>query len=69
MRKCGCPLAEILQAGQWKSAAFMTYLDDSALDKVRLFAHGDNTSRHECCNLQDLALAAAIESEEEEFID
>jgi hypothetical protein len=28
MRKSGCKLAEILNAGQWKSAAFLKYLDE-----------------------------------------
>ena len=34
MRKCGCTLAEILRAGQWRSAAFTSHLDEAALDKV-----------------------------------
>ena len=33
MRKAGCSLAEILKAGQWRSAAFMHYLDEAELDK------------------------------------
>ena len=28
MRRCGCTLAEILRAGQWRSAAFLRYLDE-----------------------------------------
>ena len=50
MRKCGCTLAEILRAGQWKSAAFLAYIDEADLGK-------------------DVALAVAIESEDEEWID
>lgn len=34
MRKSGCTLAEILKAGQWRSAAFMSYLDEAAMDKA-----------------------------------
>jgi len=33
MRKSGCSLAAILAAGQWKSSAFMKYLDESTLEK------------------------------------
>ena len=39
MKKCGSTLAEILLAGQWRSAAFMTYLDEAALDKVCAHLH------------------------------
>ena len=70
MRKCGCTLSEILQAGQWKSAAFMTYIDDGALEKVATPAF--QASGAACAPNyfhQDLALAVAIESDEEEFID
>ena len=34
MRKCGCTLAQIMRAGQWKSAAFMTYLNEMEIDKA-----------------------------------
>lgn len=34
MRKSGCSLAEVLRAGQWRSAAFMKYLDEADLEKV-----------------------------------
>jgi len=34
LRKRGCALSEILRAGQWKSSAFMTYLDEAALDQA-----------------------------------
>ena len=36
MRRSGCTLAEILRAGQWRSAAFMAYLDAAGLDKVSI---------------------------------
>ena len=50
MRLAGCPLSDILAAGQWRSSAFMRYLDEADLEK-------------------DVALAAAIHSEDEEWID
>ena len=34
--RSGATLAEILTAGQWKSAAFLRYLDEAELEKVRL---------------------------------
>ena len=34
VRKSGCTLAQIMRAGQWKSGAFMTYLNELELDKV-----------------------------------
>lgn len=43
MRKHGCTLAEILRAGQWKSAAFMTYLDEACMDKAK------HVMRHQFC--------------------
>ena len=33
--RSGATLAEILLAGQWKSAAFLRYLDEAELEKVR----------------------------------
>lgn len=50
LRRCGAPLAEILRAGQWKSAAFMSYLDEADLEK-------------------DLVFEAAVQSDEELFVD
>ena len=47
MRKAGCTLAEILRAGQWRSAAFMTYMDQAGIDKVSLSA----ISLSNCCNM------------------
>ena len=38
MRKSGCTLAQILNAGQWKSAAFMKYIDEVGLCSTQLFA-------------------------------
>jgi len=34
LRKSGAPLSEILKAGQWRSAAFMSYLDTDELNKA-----------------------------------
>ena len=34
MRKLGCTLPEILKAGQWRSASFMSYIDEAGLDRV-----------------------------------
>jgi len=34
LRQCGASLAEILLAGQWKSAAFLKYLDEAELEKA-----------------------------------
>ena len=68
MRKSGSTLAETLHAGQWKSAAFLSYIDEMGLEWVGML----------CCArcrlallfaLQDLAFAAAVESDEEVFID
>ena len=33
MRLCGHPLAEILAAGQWKSASFIKYVKEAELEK------------------------------------
>ena len=38
MRESGCTLAEILAAGQWKSSAFLSYLDEADLEKDVAFA-------------------------------
>ena len=37
MRRSGCSLAAILAAGQWKSSAFLRYLDESNLEKEVAF--------------------------------
>ena len=50
MRRCGADLAVILSAGQWKSAAFLNYLNLVDLEA-------------------DTALAAAIDSDDEEWVD
>lgn len=34
LSECGTPLALILRAGQWRSAAFAKYLDEAELEKV-----------------------------------
>ena len=39
--RSGATLAEILTAGQWKSAAFLRYLDEAELEKVRFLFSSD----------------------------
>ena len=34
----GCPLGEILMAGEWRSAAFARYVDEEAVDAAQLLA-------------------------------
>ena len=38
MRLSGCTLQEILAAGQWRSSAFIKYLNEAELDKDLAFA-------------------------------
>ena len=42
LQKDGCSLAVILKAGQWRSAAFVRYIDEAELQKVvsRACLHG-----------------------------
>ena len=58
-------MAEILRAGQWRSAAFLAYLDEAALDKARCLQLG-HTVAYLCCHasFQDLAFDVATQSEE-----
>ena len=37
MRKSGCTLAQILNAGQWKSTAFLAYINEAELEKDTAF--------------------------------
>jgi hypothetical protein len=37
MRRSGHTLAQILKAGQWRSAAFLDYLDQSGLEQDLVF--------------------------------
>ena len=71
MGKEGCSLAELLRAGQWRSAAFMAYLDSEAVNQVTV------TYRTGCaCNFRasvmlvrcNIAFAVAI-NQDEEWID
>ena len=39
MRRSGCTLAQILRAGQWRSASFMHYLNEVELEKAGSFRH------------------------------
>ena len=34
----GCPLGEILLAGEWRSAAFARYVDEAVVDAAQLRA-------------------------------
>ena len=36
MASQGCSLGEILTAGEWKSKAFLNYVDESTIDSARL---------------------------------
>jgi hypothetical protein len=38
LRRCGSSLADILKAGQWKSAAFLNYIDEMALQEDLAYA-------------------------------
>ena len=40
MRTSGCTLAAILMAGQWRSAAFLAYINQIGLDRVRTASVG-----------------------------
>ena len=63
----GGTLAQVLAAGQWKSAAFMSYIKEAELERVSLLV--------DLCiawcihallqHLQDVAMEVAIESEDE----
>ena len=66
MRKSGCSLAEILKAGQWRSAAFMKYMDEAGIDKAGLFSKQvPALLPHACVFAQDMAFELAMQSEEE----
>ena len=67
MRQSGAPLAEILKAGQWKSAAFLNYLDEAG---GALLLGGICAPCVSQANMEkELAYAVAIESDVEEWID
>ena len=68
MRASGCPLADILRAGQWKSAAFLRYVNEAMFLCLK----------RSCTSLafvlqaeleKDVAYYCAVESEDEEWID
>ncbi len=71
MRKSECTLAQILHVGQWKSSAFLRYIDEAACHWKRCHVQRTIGLRlPHACLLQDVALAVAIESDgEEEWID
>ena len=71
LRKSGAPLNEIVQAGQWRSAAFMMYMDKPALDKA-CSAHASIDDAHtmRAFVLQETVFLVATQKEEiEERID
>lgn len=70
MQKDGCSLATILRAGQWRSAAFMKYLDEAELEKVRLVC-GFFSSFSLATSLlaQDVLLELGVDSDGEEWVD
>ena len=39
MAASGDTLASILQAGEWKSSAFLNYISESEVDRVRMLDH------------------------------
>ena len=68
MRAAGSPLAEILQAGQWKSAAFLRYVNEVASQcqaaqpmPMPTFVQAELE--------KEVAYYCAVESEDEEWID
>ena len=65
MRKSGCTLAEILRAGQWKSAAFMSYLDEAAMDKVSCSTPSRIMVLHCFAFAQEMAFEVAVQSDAE----
>jgi hypothetical protein len=68
LRRSGATLATILKAGQWKSAAFLNYVNEAQLEEamhVPLTAYVGL----EPCACQDTAFAVVIESDTEEWID
>ena len=68
MRASGRPLADILHAGQWKSTAFLRYVDEAAALQgllLRSVFHFAPQAQLE----KDVAYHVAVDSEEEEWID
>ena len=68
MRKSGCTLAEILKAGQWRSAAFASYIDEAELNKVVRHVMWTPSVRRVLPSAQDLAFEVAL-NEDEEWVD
>ena len=62
MRQSGSSLAQILEAGQWQSAAFMTYMDEVKLQKVAVSFCPFWKSAY-LCMLKDVAFAVALDSD------
>ena len=67
MRESGCSLAEILLAGQWQSAAFATYMDEVALQKVHnIVLHN---AQRIIFFMQDVAFNVAVDCDDGEESD
>ena len=69
MQKDGCNLATILRAGQWRSSAFMKYLDEAELEKVIRVSVSRILALPSCTRLQDVLLELGVDSDNEEWVD
>ena len=68
LRLSGSTLAEILQAGQWKSAAFLRYVNEVAGQRMQ--QSPPRAPAFPQAELEkEVAYHAAVESEDEEWID
>ena len=68
MQKDGSNLSSILQAGQWRSAAFLSYLDEAELEQVATLREVEQFQRP-YVSAQDLVLEIGMDSDAEEWID
>ena len=67
MRKIKTPLAEILRAGQWRSAAFMHYMDNDELNKDSFCFQGTHVDvLYIASSAQDIAFEAAIQEDDDQ---
>ena len=68
LRRSGASLSEILKAGQWRSAAFMSYLDADELNKAMSVFPISHSIKVRCLSVvQDVAFAMAINEVDEEW--
>ena len=61
MAASGCDLGRILEAGEWRSRAFVKYIDESAIDGARLLDASVNSSGDEDAVDADILSMKAIE--------